>query len=62
MLSGNHRQLDGALIEPPLLFLFGIFLGVNLAFSAVIDVIADKILIKKWIAKNKRIEMCSGYL
>jgi MFS family permease len=35
------------LITLPILILFGIFLGINFAFQSILDVIADKILIKK---------------
>lgn len=40
-------SLIAFLITLPLLLLFGIFLGINFAFQSIIDVIADKVLIKK---------------
>lgn len=40
-------SIVGFLITLPLLLLFGIFLGINFAFQSVLDVIADKVLIKK---------------
>jgi MFS family permease len=40
-------SLIALLLSLPLLLIFGIFLGINFAFTSVVDVIADKVLIKK---------------
>ena len=47
-------SLIALLMALPLLFIFAIFLGINFAFTSVVDVIADKVLIKKSETEQKK--------